>query len=164
MTMMKMPTFSSRLLTRATRCAGGALAVLALVATHDARAQGGTVQQGTPNAMQGFSQNRDKPIQIDAGSLEVRDKDKAATFKDNVKVVQGDTTMRCKTLVVYYEGGAGANPGAALYAGIPVRARRRLRPRPRPEAARRSSGWRRGAASSSPRRIRPSLVTAATST
>lgn len=82
---------------------------LALVAAPDARAQGSTVQ-GVPNAMQGFSQNRDKPIQIDAGSLELRDKDKAATFKDNVKVVQGDTTMRCKILVVYYEG--SANPGA----------------------------------------------------
>ncbi|MBR1216737.1 LPS ABC transporter substrate-binding protein LptA [Bradyrhizobium sp. U87765 SZCCT0131] len=126
---MKMPTFSSRLLTRATRCAGGALAVLALVATHDARAQGSTVQQGTPNAMQGFSQNRDKPIQIDAGSLEVRDKDKAATFKDNVKVVQGDTTMRCKTLVVYYEGGAGPG-GAGANLGAPKQT-----PAPAPAAA-----------------------------
>lgn len=59
--------------------------------------------QGVPNAMQGFSQNRDKPIQIDAASLEMRDKDKAATFSGNVKVVQGDTTMRSKTLVVFYD-------------------------------------------------------------
>src|SRR5262249_61295051 len=36
--------------------------------------------QGVPNAMQGFSQNRDKPIQIEAASLEVRDKSKEATF------------------------------------------------------------------------------------
>lgn len=78
----------------------------------EACAQGTTVQ-GVPNAMQGFSQNRDKPIQIDAGSLELRDKDKAATFKDNVKVVQGDTTMRCKTLVVFYEGGAGPSGSAS---------------------------------------------------
>ncbi len=92
--------------------AGAALIALAIacVAVRDARAQGGTTVQGVPNAMQGFSQNRDKPIQIDAGSLELRDKDKAATFKDNVKVVQGDTTMRCKILVVYYEG--SASPGA----------------------------------------------------
>jgi lipopolysaccharide export system protein LptA len=58
---------------------------------------------GVPNAMQGFSQNRDKPIQINAAALEMRDKDKAATFSGNVKVVQGDTTMLCKTLVVYYD-------------------------------------------------------------
>jgi lipopolysaccharide export system protein LptA len=87
-----------------------ALAALAIAAAVEARAQGSSVQ-GVPNAMQGFSQNRDKPIQIDAGSLEVRDKEKAATFKDNVKVVQGDTMLRCKTLIVYYEGGAA--PGAA---------------------------------------------------
>ena len=42
-------------------------------------------------------------MQIEASRLEVRDKDKMATFTGNVKVVQGDTTMRCKTLVVFYE-------------------------------------------------------------
>lgn len=100
-------------------CAG-ALALTMCVAD-DALAQGSV--QGVPNAMQGFSQNRDKPIQIDAASLEMRDKDKAATFSGNVKVVQGDTTMRCKTLVVFYDndqsaGGAkpamkSATPGPA---------------------------------------------------
>lgn len=88
-----------------------ALAVMGLALGGEVRAQGSV--QGVPNAMQGFSQNRDKPIQIDAGSLELRDKEKAATFKDNVKVVQGDTTMRCKTLVVFYEGGAGGSSSGA---------------------------------------------------
>ncbi|HEV8694062.1 MAG TPA: hypothetical protein VGQ93_07755, partial [Lysobacter sp.] len=32
---------------------------------------------GVPNALQGFSQNRDKPIKIDAESLEVRQRDSA---------------------------------------------------------------------------------------
>jgi lipopolysaccharide export system protein LptA len=47
--------------------------------------------------------------------LEIRDKDKTATFSGNVKVVQGDTTMRCRTLVVFYgpEEGAGATKAAA---------------------------------------------------
>jgi lipopolysaccharide export system protein LptA len=62
---------------------------------------------GPPNALQGFSQNRDKPIRIDASRLEVRDKDKIATFfgdaQADVKVVQGDTTLRSRILVVYYE-------------------------------------------------------------
>ena len=62
-----------------------------------------------PNAMQGFTQNRDQPIQIDAASLEMRDKKKEATFSGNVKVVQGDTTMTSKTLVVFYESSGGAN-------------------------------------------------------
>ena len=66
-----------------------------------------TTSTGQPNALQGFSQNRDKPIQIDAARLEVRDQDKVATFfgdaKADVKVIQGDTTMRSQKLVVFYE-------------------------------------------------------------
>lgn len=65
--------------------------------------------KGPPNALQGFSQNRDQPVQIDAATLEVRDKDKVATFSGNVHVKQGDTTMLCKSLVVFYEQDAGAN-------------------------------------------------------
>src|SRR2546429_8468859 len=80
--------------------AAAALA-LALVASGDALAQG--AMSGVPNAMQGFSQNRDQPIQIEAASLEMRDKKKEATFAGNVKVVQGDTTMTSKTLVVFYD-------------------------------------------------------------
>jgi lipopolysaccharide export system protein LptA len=68
--------------------------------------------QGVPNAMQGFSQNRDQPIQIEAASLEMRDKKKEATFSGNVKVIQGDTTMTSKTLVVFYENGS-QSPAAA---------------------------------------------------
>jgi len=59
--------------------------------------------KGPPNALQGFSQNRDEPVHIDAATLEVRDKDKVATFSGNVHVKQGDTDMRCKSLVVFYE-------------------------------------------------------------
>jgi len=59
--------------------------------------------KGPPNALQGFSQNRDQPVHIDAATLEVRDKDKVATFRGDVHVTQGDTNLRCKTLVVFYE-------------------------------------------------------------
>ncbi|MGD9844085.1 MAG: LptA/OstA family protein [Variibacter sp.] len=59
-------------------------------------------QQGPPNALQGFSQNRNQPIKIESVSLEVRDKDKVATFIDNVKLTQGDTTLECKRLIVHY--------------------------------------------------------------
>ncbi|MFT4278046.1 MAG: LptA/OstA family protein [Rhodopseudomonas sp.] len=68
--------------------------------------------QGVPNAMQGFSQNRDKPIQIESDTLEVRDKNKEATFSGNVKVVQGDTTMTSQTLVVFYDQDQGPAKGA----------------------------------------------------
>ena len=90
-----------------------ALAGVALIATGAAVAQ--SAMSGVPNAMQGFSQNRDQPIQIEAASLEMRDKKKEATFAGNVKVVQGDTTMTSKTLVVFYEssGDKQAAPQAA---------------------------------------------------
>jgi lipopolysaccharide export system protein LptA len=79
-----------------------------------------------PNALQGFQQNRGQPVKIEAARLEVRDKDKVATFSGNVKVVQGDTTMHCKVLVVFYEkkdeaqgAPAGAQPGAPMPAAAP---------------------------------------------
>jgi lipopolysaccharide export system protein LptA len=59
--------------------------------------------KGPPNALQGFSRNRDQPIKIDAVSLEVRDKEKAATFAGKVELVQGDTTLNCDKLVVLYD-------------------------------------------------------------
>jgi len=90
------------------RAAAGFL-LLAVGGGFEARAQSSV--QGVPNAMQGFTQNRDQPIQIEAASLEMRDKKKEATFSGNVKVVQGDTTMTSKTLVVFYE--SGQTPGAA---------------------------------------------------
>jgi lipopolysaccharide export system protein LptA len=54
-------------------------------------------------------QNQDQPIQIEATTLEVRDKSKTATFSGDVQVVQGDTTIKCQTLVVFY---GGRSPGA----------------------------------------------------
>jgi lipopolysaccharide export system protein LptA len=63
----------------------------------------GQKNPGPPNALQGFSQNRDEPLKIRAVALEVREKDKLATFTGDVYVLQGDTEMRCKVLVVSYE-------------------------------------------------------------
>ena len=82
---------------------GTALA-LAFLVTAAAAAQpaGGPPLGGTPNALQGFSQNRNQPIQIQSASLELRDKEKTATFNENVHLVQGDTTLECKKLVVHY--------------------------------------------------------------
>ncbi len=77
---------------------------------------------GVPNAMQGFAQNRDQPIQIEAASLEMRDKKKEATFAGNVKVVQGDTTMTSKTLVVFYES-SGQGQGQAQQGQQPAPAK-----------------------------------------
>ena len=59
-----------------------------------------------------LNDNQDQPIQIDAATLEVRDKEKMATFAGDVQVVQGDTTIKCEKLVVFY----GPEPGAAAKA------------------------------------------------
>jgi lipopolysaccharide export system protein LptA len=78
--------------------------------------------QGPPNALQGFSQNRDEPVKIRAASLEVREKDKMATFTGDVHVLQGDTEMRCKTLVVFYEEETTPQPSQQASAARPVKA------------------------------------------
>jgi len=92
---------------------GGACVVVALAMLAPGQAGAQSAVTGVPNAMQGFSQNRDQPIQIEAASLEMHDKKKEATFSGNVKVVQGDTTMTSKTLVVFYESGGGATAAPA---------------------------------------------------
>ena len=88
-----------------------ALFAVAMLTVADAAAQSAVT--GVPNAMQGFSQNRDQPIQIEAASLEMRDKKKEATFSGSVKVIQGDTTMTSKTLVVFYDSTPAAAPPVA---------------------------------------------------
>lgn len=80
-----------------------AMLAAALLTAFPGAASTARAQNGPPNALQGFSQNRDQPVKIDAANLQVRDKDKVATFGGNVHLVQGDTTMWCKTLVVYYD-------------------------------------------------------------
>jgi lipopolysaccharide export system protein LptA len=77
--------------------------MLACVLTATAQPAG---QQST-TSMQGFSMNRDQPVRIESNSLEVRDKIRQATFSGDVKLTQGDTTLKCKTLVVFYEDTAG---------------------------------------------------------
>jgi lipopolysaccharide export system protein LptA len=84
--------------------------VLAIAST--ALAQGSHPAGLLPGAP---GQNQDQPVQIDAKTLEVHDRTKTATFAGNVKVVQGDTTMTCRTLVVFYgqEIGIAEKPVAA---------------------------------------------------
>jgi lipopolysaccharide export system protein LptA len=70
-----------------------------------------------PNAVQGFSRNRNQPINIEASTLEVHDKTKLATFRGKVHVKQGDTELRCNALVVHYEedrGGGTSGSQSAL--------------------------------------------------
>ena len=97
--------------------AASAIVVASIIGGGNAGAQ--QKNQGPPNALQGFSQNRDLPVKINAAALEVRDKDKIATFSGDVRAVQGDTELRCKTLTVHYDeeprstGMKAADPGPA---------------------------------------------------
>jgi lipopolysaccharide export system protein LptA len=92
-----------------------AIVLMLLAAPSAASAQ--QAAGGPPNALQGFSQNRDQPVKIDAATLEVRDKNKLATFSGNVQVVQGDTTLRCRTLVVFYDTDGGGSALTSAKAG-----------------------------------------------
>jgi lipopolysaccharide export system protein LptA len=78
------------------------------------------------NPFQSMGQSGDQPVQIEAATLEVRDKNKTATFSGNVQVTQGDTTMKCQNLVVFYgqEVGVGADsaPAAKSSPGMPQNA------------------------------------------
>jgi lipopolysaccharide export system protein LptA len=102
--------------------AAAAIVVIAAISGLDAAAQQQQQQQpqknqGPPNALQGFSQNRDQPVKIQAATLEVREKDKMATFSGDVHVFNGDTELKCKSLIVFYEedpkqpGMKAAEPG-----------------------------------------------------
>lgn len=70
--------------------------------------------QGPQNALQGFAQNRDQPVRIRSAALEVREKDKLATFSGEVHVINGDTELRCKTLAVFYDDDSGARRAKAI--------------------------------------------------
>ena len=90
---------------------GAALLAVATIAASGAGAQNSV--PGVPNAMQGFSQNRDQPIKIDAASLVMIDKKKQATFSGDVKLVQGDTTMKSNILVAFYDSAGSPAPAGS---------------------------------------------------
>ena len=80
-----------------------------------------------------------EPIKIDANKLDVFDKEGRAVFTGDVVAVQGESTMKCTIMTVFYEqrdqnGGqtvlaAVAKGRHALGAGAEARARRMHGPR-----------------------------------
>jgi len=94
---------------------------LALGVAAWAASAGAQTPAGRDRAFAGIGANKE-PINIDADRLDVFDKESRAVFAGNVVAVQGDTTMKCTTLTVFYEqnrqGGAGAaKPAAAAAPG-----------------------------------------------
>jgi lipopolysaccharide export system protein LptA len=80
-------------------CLGPATLALALMLALPLAAQTLT------NSFGGLSKSSKDPIDIESDVLVVHDQQKYATFKGNVKAVQGTTTLRAKELNVHYTGG-----------------------------------------------------------
>lgn len=89
---------------RTTLLRGAALALLALAASGTAEAQTRPGGRGL-----GDLGSRKEPIKIDADKLEVFDREGRAVFSGNVVAVQGDSTMKCTAMNVFYEGGRAAS-------------------------------------------------------
>lgn len=95
------------------------------------RPSGTTVAQAAPaqrrnresSALGGLGGDSKEPIKIDADKLDVLDKDNKAVFSGNVVAVQGETTVRCSTMTVFYEGrgqnGAGKRAAPEAAGGAP---------------------------------------------
>lgn len=60
---------------------------------------------GPTGAFAGLSKNSGQPINIESDILYVHDAEKYATFKGNVKAVQGTTILHSQVLDVHYVGG-----------------------------------------------------------
>lgn len=53
----------------------------------------------------GLALSNDKPIQIESDDLEIREQEKKALFSGNVRVAQGQMTLRATKMTVYYRSG-----------------------------------------------------------
>jgi lipopolysaccharide export system protein LptA len=76
---------------------------------------------GTPFA--GFGSNSKEPIKVDANKLEVFDKENRGVFSGDVVAVQGQTTVRCSVMTVFYvqsRQAAGSAAPAATPAAAPA--------------------------------------------
>jgi lipopolysaccharide export system protein LptA len=70
-------------------------------------------QAATDGAFSGLGSESRDPIRIDADRLDVFDRENRAVYAGNVVAVQGDTTLRCSELTIFFERGAGEAGEAA---------------------------------------------------
>lgn len=81
--------------------------------------QGQPKDNARPGPLAGLGANNKDPIKIDADRLDVFDREGRAVFKGNVVAVQGDSTIRCTVMTVFYEQGRGPGQGGARTPGPP---------------------------------------------
>jgi lipopolysaccharide export system protein LptA len=92
---------------------GLAVATLGLLALAPLPAEAQQQQRRRDSsALGGLGGDSKEPIKIDADKLDVLDKENQAVFSGNVVAVQGETTVRCTVMTVFYEGRAGQQGGA----------------------------------------------------
>jgi lipopolysaccharide export system protein LptA len=108
--------------------AAGAIALSLLSATP-------APAQTMTNTFGGFSKNSNEPIDIESDVLVVHDAQKYATFKGNVKAVQGTTTLRSRELDVHYVGS-----GSDSLTGAPPTTTGSTTPAPAPAPAPATTG------------------------
>jgi lipopolysaccharide export system protein LptA len=85
-----------------------------------AAAREGKKERSAPGPLGGLGGGNSKePIRIDADRLDVFDKEGKAIFKGNVVAVQGETTMRCSALTVFYERQSSPGAKGDAQAGAP---------------------------------------------
>jgi lipopolysaccharide export system protein LptA len=78
------------------------------------------MSQTLSNSFEGLSGSSKEPIDIESDLLVVHDKKKLATFKGNVKAVQGTTTLRAQELDVHYVGGDRLGTGRGAEGAAPT--------------------------------------------
>ncbi|KAA2235831.1 LptA/OstA family protein [Salinarimonas soli] len=98
------------------RLAAAALAA-GLIAAPALAQQPGAKAKDSP--LTGLGSNSKEPIKVDADRLEVFDRENRAVYTGNVVAVQGDTTMRCTTLTIFFERQRGAD-GAVQRTAAPA--------------------------------------------
>lgn len=105
---------------------GAAALALAGVLTMAFALEAAQAQQGrrrggdSSSPLGGFGGDSKEPIKIDADKLDVLDKDNRAVFTGNVVAVQGETTVRCSVMTVFYEGRGGQQGGGAARTPAPA--------------------------------------------
>lgn len=89
---------------------GLALLALALAATDASAALQGKSKATSP--LSGFgAQGSKEPYKIDANRLEVKQTENKAVYSGDVVIVQGKMTMRCSSLVIFFDKKEGADKG-----------------------------------------------------
>lgn len=112
------------LLSRLAASAGVLALLMAAAVPQQAMAQAKARSGGNASSpLGGLGGDSKEPIKIDADKLDVLDKENRAVFSGNVVAVQGETTVRCTVMTVFYEGrggqGAGAKPAPPTPAAAP---------------------------------------------